>query len=74
MNRHDFVQAMQRARRGGRVTYHIGLLMNDRLADPELDKLARTAYGLAMVEKAALIQRRVPDAIPSACEYIAVRL
>lgn len=74
MNRNDFVQAIQTARKGNSFVYHRGLLMQDRELDENVDKTARAAWALYAAGKCTLVQRRIADAYPSACAYIAVRL
>lgn len=73
MDRHDFVQSLLRAKKGARVRYHTGLLMNDRVYNVEVEKIARTVWNLYEAGKCTLVQQRMPEAQPSACHYYAVR-
>jgi len=73
----DFTAALAAAKRGDKIVYHVGLLMEDRLKNRELDKLATAVWNTACVgdgksATCALVQRRLSD--PFGFEYIAVKL
>lgn len=69
MNAEQFNDALSKAKRGERVAYHSGVLMRDRLYNPEVDARAKAAWKAHEEGRCVLVQRRV-DA--STCQYLAV--
>lgn len=72
--RQQFVNDLGHTRRGGKLVYHVGLLMRDRQMDKDVNNVAWAAWNAYVEGRCTLVQRRLRDAIPSACEYIAVRV
>lgn len=75
MTKQDWVDFILRAKPGQQIVYHRGLLMQDR-DEPfglEAHKIGKMAWNAYQAGKVVLLQRRIHDAEPSACEYIAVR-
>lgn len=73
-NRQQFLNDFGRLRKGAQLVYHTGLLMRDRQLDKDVNLVAWAAWNAYVEGRCALVQRRVRDAIPSACQYIAVRI
>lgn len=64
----QFNVALERARKGERITYHVGLLMSDRNYFVEVDNVARAVWQAHLDGKVHLLQRRVS---PTSCQYYA---
>lgn len=63
-------QWVARATPGEPYTYHTGLLMMERGAFSNTEKVAHTAWRLHERGLVRLVQRRISD---DTCEYVAVR-
>lgn len=73
MSRQTFEDAVAIATPGTRISYHIGLLMEDRCRGPEflkVDNVAHAAFKAFEAGTVHLTQRRLS---PNQCEYIAVK-
>lgn len=70
MNGEQITQAIDKARKGERVAYHVGCLMADRMYHLDVDSRARAAWAAMQDGKVRLVQERVSGV---ACRYLAVR-
>ena len=70
INGEQFTTALDKAKRGEEVSYHSGLLMRDRLFNPEVAGVANAAWAAYAEGKCLLFQRRADG---GTCQYFAVK-
>lgn len=71
MNGEQLTAAINKARRGDRIAYHVGVLMADRMYHLDVDSRARAARQAYEDGKVLLVQERVTG---TSCRYLAVRV
>jgi hypothetical protein len=67
MNFKQFAENVTKAKAGRPYCYHTGLLMRTRQARPEVDKIAKVAWALHMLDRVILTQQRVSE---YSCDYL----
>ena len=65
----QFKQMMKKAKKGQRICYHRGSLIDDRLVDGELDMIAKFCVALWTINTARIWQQRENG---ECCYYIAL--